>query len=346
MRLPVILAALMASTFAWGAALTPAQDKHIARMGRVAALPDGGVRIAYPGVTLSLTFTGTSLSVDAWSSGAGSYLEAVVDGGAPRRIKIGSERASYPILEHGARGKHTVELMHRSETWHGVVTLAGITADGPLGAPPALPKRRMLVLGDSVSCSEGVGERTGKKDSTWWDPRHSYGMLAARALHAQVQLVCHGGRGLVRSWNGRTDEHNLPDFYQLAVADPKQPLPWNQRDYDPQLIVSAIGTNDFNQGIPERDAYVSAYVHFVRTLLADHPRAQVVLTEGAILNGDKKAALQAYLRETRERVGDKRVHVVPSIHHPGTQEDAHPTGPEHAQMAQELVPQLARIMHW
>jgi lysophospholipase L1-like esterase len=345
------LAATLAASLAWGAASQavheiPANDSHIARMGRMTEEADGALRFAYPGVRLSFSFTGSTLSFDAWSSGTRSYLEAVVDGGAPQRIKVGVERATFTLLHAGKPGRHRVEIMHRSESWHGVVTLAGFATDGKFDAPPALPQRRLLVLGDSVTCAEGVDRHEGKKDSTWTDPRHSYGMLAAEALRAQVHLVCYGGRGLVRSWNNRTDEHNLPDFYEMAIADAAQPARWDHRRYDPDLIVSAIGTNDFSPGVPERESYVTAYVNFVRTLLRNHPCAQVVLTEGSILNGENKEVMKSYIAETIRRVGDPRMHAVAASHYPGDALDAHPTGEQHARMAGELVPQLRQVMGW
>jgi lysophospholipase L1-like esterase len=324
----------------------PAADPRIVRMGRTVETPEGMLRFAYPGVRLSFTFSGTSLSFDAWSSGSQSYLEAVLDGGAPVRIKIGRERQRHALIEADRPGQHTIEIMHRAETWHGVVTLAGFQSDGVLGAGAPLPQRRMLVLGDSVTCAEGVDRGSGTKDSAWTDPRRSYGMLAAAALQAQVHLVCYGGRGLVRSWDKRTDEYNLPDFYELAIADADQPMRWDHRQYQPDLIVSAIGTNDFSPGVPEREPYVATYVRFVRTLLRNHPRARIVLTEGAILNGPAKDSMRAYLAETVQRVGDPRVTTVPSTHYPGDASDAHPTGPQHAEMAREWVPRLKQLMAW
>lgn len=346
MTVAALAAALHHSSAGAAPHFVAATDAHIAHMGRLAETPEGAVRFAYPGVRLSFGFTGTALSVDASSSGAHSYLEAVIDGGLPQRIKVGSAKATYALLEAAAPGRHTVEIMHRSETWHGVVTLTGFHVDGELMAAPTQAQRRMLVLGDSVTCAEGAGQRVGKKDSSWTDPRHSYGMLAAQALDAQVHLVCHGGRGLVRSWNGRLDEHNLADFYELAIADAAQPVRWDHSRYQPDLIVSAIGTNDFSSGIPAREAYVAAYVKLVRTLLRNHPQAQVVLTEGAILHGENKALLGAYIAETVRRLDDRRVHALGSEHHAGDPQDAHPTGAQHAAMARELAPQLRKLMGW
>lgn len=346
MKTILAIAALLAASSSFGASLLPATDSHIARMGRLAEQPDGAVRIAYPGVSLLFGFTGKTLSVDAWSSSTNSAIDVVIDGGAPRRIQLGTQRASYTLLDAPTASSHRVEIMHPNETWHGIVTVAGIATDGQFDAAPELPARRMLVLGDSVTCAEGVKRGTGKLDPSWNDARNSYGMLAAQALHAQVHLVCYGGRGLVRSWNNRTDEFNLADFYELAIPDAANPVRWDHTRYQPDLIVSAIGTNDFSPGVPEREAYVQAYVKFVRTLLRNHPKARIVLTEGAILNGEKKATLQSYIAETVKRVGDPRVSAVNSTWYPGDAADAHPTGPQHAMMARDLVPQLRQTMGW
>src|SRR5690606_10388509 len=107
--------------------------------------------------------------------------------------------------EHGmsehALPKHCAEIIHLTETWLGVVTLAGIRTDGELESPPTLPERRLLFIGDSVTCGEAVVRRPGcQKNETWWDPTQSYGALTATALNAQYQLVCFGGKGVVRDW--------------------------------------------------------------------------------------------------------------------------------------------------
>jgi DNA-binding NarL/FixJ family response regulator len=171
-------------------------------------------------------------------------------------------------------------------------------------------------------------------------------MLTARALQAQVQLVCYGGRGLVRTWDNKTDALNLEDYYQLALAEKASPVPWDQSRYHPDLILVAIGTNDFAPGVPERERYVGAYVRLLRQLRADHPQARIALTEGSILEGAEKETLRAYIAEAISRSGDSRVHAVDSSRQPGEGGDDHPTLAQHAAMAAELAPQLRRIMDW
>jgi lysophospholipase L1-like esterase len=348
MRRP-LLAALLAVCAAAAAAeqTIPAADAHVARMGRTVAEPDGAVRFGYPGVTLSLNVEGTRLAVDAAGS-AKSLVDVIVDGKPAGTLRLAPQMTSYDVFKGAAPGPHKVELVHRGETWLGVASIARFTADGRFLAAPALPTRRLLVLGDSVTCGADMERGAGDKDTPdWWNPRLSYGMLAARALDAQVQLVCYGGRGLVRSWNDRTDEFQLPAFYDLAIADAAHPVRWNQAAYDADLIVIAIGTNDFNPGIPERAAYVDTYTALLRRVLRDHPHAQIALTEGVLLDGEKKAALIGYLKEAMARVGDARVHLLaPMTHQPGDAVNGHPTTAQHAVMATELLPQLRRITGW
>jgi len=324
-----------------------ANDVHVARMGRVAVEAGGAVRFGYPGVTLLLDVEGTHLAVDAAGS-AKSLVDVVVDGKPAGTLRLTPQVGRHDVFKDAAPGVHRVELVHRTETWLGVASIARFTADGRFRAAPALPARRLLVLGDSVTCGADMERGAGDKDTPdWWNPRLSYGMRAARALAAQVQLVCHGGRGLVRSWNDRTDELQLPAFYDLAIPDAAHPVPWRQADYAPDLIVVAIGTNDFAPGIPDRVTYVDAYAAFLRRLLRDHPRARIALTEGALLDGDKKAVLIDDIRAAAARVGDARVHVLaPLAHQPGDAVNGHPTTAQHGAMADELVPQLRRIMDW
>lgn len=325
-----------------------ASDQRIGVTGRTQALDDGSLRFAYPGVSLFINIEAASLQMTAHSNTGNTWVDVIVDNHPPKRIQLEQSAKAIELFRFPEPGKHSVRIVNRNETWQGISTISGFSFDnGKLLSPPPQPKRKLLFLGDSVTCAEMIDRFPGEKSNpSWSNARESYGMLTAAALNAQVQLVCYGGRGLVRSWNGKTDELNLPDFYPLTIPDQDNPVSWNKKAYEPDLIVSAIGTNDFSQGIPEREDYVVAYVKLVNQLLKDYPRAHIALTEGAILNGEKKAALIDYIRETISRVNDTRVHQVTSPHYPGDEQDAHPTKEQHAAMATDLAPQLKALMNW
>lgn len=328
--------------------IIPATDSHIAIMGRTDINNDNNIVFGHPGVSFKVEAVGQSLSADLYSTNGNSWIDVIVDDRAPTAIKIANTPQTIELFRFTDTAKHSVEIIHRSENWHGQIILKQFTLTGGQFLPASLlPKRKMLVLGDSVTCGEAIDRVTGEEKNThWWNARESYGMLTAQALNAQVNLVCWGGRGLVRSWNGKTDEQNLSDFYEFAVGDNDPTMKWDHTQYQPDLIVIAIGTNDFSQGIPEREAYVTAYVKLINKLLTNHPHTHIALTEGAILNGNKKAVLIDYIREAISRVNDSRVHQITSNNYPGDAQDAHPTKEQHAAMAKDLTPQLKALMDW
>lgn len=323
-----------------------ANNAHIASMGRAHTNTDQSVSFGYPGVSFFINFEGKSLSLNAYSSSNQSYLDVIVDGKSSV-IKLQSSLQTIPLVSNEKSGKHSVQIIHRTETWQGIVTLKQFSTDGKFLTPPILPQRKILVLGDSVTSGEAI-ERiaTDKKNSSWWNPRLSYGMLVAKELNAQVHLVSFGGRGLIRSWNNKTDEQNLPDFYQRIIADAAYPASWNHTEYDPNLVIIAIGTNDFSQSIPDNETFITAYANFLSTITSNHKHAQIVLTEGAILSGERKITLIKFIAELTKRVNNSRIHLVTVSHYPGDETDGHPTKQQHAAMAKELTPQLQKIMQW
>lgn len=337
--------------------LVPADDRRVAITGRADRSSPGRVRIGYPGVALRLRFEGASLAMRADATTADVYFDVSVDGGAPRVLRLPAGPADTVLARGLGRGPHTVELVHRNETWQGVVAVAGFLTDahGRLLEPDPRPSRRLLLVGDSVTCGENVDRAPGacRKDASSWSAAGSYGMRLAQALGAEAHLVCYGGRGLTRDWQGRTDVPNAPRFFDLAVPEDGGAA-WDHAAWTPDAVVVSLGTNDFSAAagpLPEREAWVSAYVAFVRQVRARHPSAGIVLTEGAIVSDEgpprpARSLLAAFLDEAVARLRDPRVVHAPALRRPGDACDAHPTGAEHAEMARELEPFVRAVAGW
>lgn len=321
-----------------------ATDPTVSVMGRT-VIHNEQHRIGYPGVTLHTRVNAKALFVEVSSSTGNNWIDVSINGETPVAYKIPKEKTSLRLFEHKKPAVTDVSIVHRTENWQGELRVDNFTAsDGTFLRPAPLPTRKIMILGDSVTCGEAVDREAGKtKNPSWWNARDSYGYLIARALKAQVHLVCWGGRGLVRSWNGNTDEGNLPVFSEWALADK---TPWNPLNYQPDLILSAIGTNDFSQDIPEPNTYITTYIDFLERLHIQYPGARIALTEGSILNGEKKDALTNYLQRVERALKTLPVHWVRSTHYPGDAQDAHPTKEQHARMADDLVPQLQSVMNW
>jgi lysophospholipase L1-like esterase len=340
-----------------GAVIVPARDPRVAVMGRVDVTDPARLRLGYPGVTLRLRFEGPLLAMQVIAATPNSHLAVLVDGGEARVVRLPQGESEVVLAEGLANGEHGVDVVHRTETWVGAVSVLGfrLAPNGRLLDPLPWPRRRMLFIGDSVTCGEGVARSPGHRqgDAPDWNPYLSYGMLLARKLDAQCHLVCYGGRGLVRDWRGRRDVLNAPQFFDLALPDEEGAPVWDHRAYVPDVVVVSLGTNDFNPSIgefPEREEWVGAYVRFVRAIRSRYPEAQVLLTEGAIVNDTperaQRSTLHAYIAETVGRVADPRVRAVESRHYAGDEADAHPPGAAHAAMARDLEPLIRAIAGW
>ena len=333
-------------------------DPRIGVMGRVDRSSGDTLRFGYPGVTLRVRFQGPSLSLRLSCSTSNSHLAVRVDNREPRVLRLRNGESEVTLAEGLSDAPHTVELSHRTETWIGIVTVRGfiLRAGSQLLPADPWPARRLLLIGDSVTCGEDIDRRSDcSKDASSWDAPLSYGMLLARALGAQCHLVCYGGRGLVRDWQGNAAALNAPQFFELAVAEAAPHVNWNHASYQPDAVIVSLGTNDFNLALgalPDRERFVSAYLAFVNRIRSRYPNAYVLLTEGAMVNDladparPQKSRLRSYLAETVQRLADPHVLAIASEYYPGDACDPHPTRDQHAAIARDLEPVVRRTLGW
>lgn len=331
----------------------PAADPAVRYEGRCAPGPDGSVRLGFPGVSVHLRFHGGSLSLRA-SAVRENFVDVIVDSGPPRQLRLAAGVGSYPLVQDAEAADHSVAIVRCNESWEGTCDYLGFELDpsGRLLAAPRLPQRKIMFIGDSVTCGAMTAWVPGRDLKDWSNSnaRLSYGMIVARELGAQCALVSYGGRGIVRDWQGIRDTRNAPQFYELALPDDPA-TPWRHADYVPDAIGIQLGTNDFSQGIPDQNEFVNTYVEFVRKVRRDAPAALIFLMDSPILtdepsNGPKRAVLHAYLLQIIERLRDPRVILAPLAHCPGVPGNGHPTGAEHEAMARELEPVLRKALGW
>ena len=129
----------------------------------------------------------------------------------------------------------------------------------------------------------------------------------------------------------------LPQAYPYATLDHAHPA--DDRGWSPQVIVIALGTNDFSTPLrpaerwKTRDAlhadYQQTYIRFVQTLRARHPAARIILWSTDLADGEI-AAQVAQVHARLRAAGDTRLSYVP-VHklgftgchaHPDTADDA------------------------
>ena len=339
--------------------LVPSTNPGIVIEGRYAATEDGSVRLGFPGTTLHFRAHSRELAMRVKASSDEVYFDVGVDGTEPVRLRAHAGEGEYRLLEEPAAADHLLEITRRSESWQGTCEIRGFVL-GPQGVlldPPALPERKLMFIGDSITCGAALDIRTndpltGKTahgDETS-NARLSYGKLLAKRLNAQCVLVSYGGRGVIRDWQGIRKINNAPQFYELALPDDPSCL-WRQNSYAPDAIAICLGTNDFSQGVPDEKEFVNAYVEFIRKIRRDSPQARIFLLDSPMLNDPpggtpKRTVLHAYLMEIAAAIKEPEVQLAAVSHYAGIPGNGHPTRADHEAIAAELEPQFRAALHW
>jgi len=335
------------------------KDPRILYMGRV-ALSDVEAKMGFPGVTLRFAYRGPAPTVLLGAASPTCSFNLSCNGWDPVPVFLKEGRNELLLPSHIAPAAGwVVELARRNENWQGIASFLGIEL--PQGCellpPPPFPSRKLLFIGDSITCGENIERMPPEYDST---PRvvnatRSFGMLLGRWLNAQVNLVSCGGRGLTRNWEGQTEDVTAPQFFQRALPDDPLAL-WDHASYVPDAVLIALGTNDFSSGLMEAESFITAYMNFIDQIRKVHPKAAIILAESPIFGeepGTKDREKRDLLRTCieaaaarRKLAGDVRVAVAPLKKYPGTATDAHPVAFQHEQIALELLPVVKQLTGW
>jgi lysophospholipase L1-like esterase len=376
-----------------------ADDAAIQYGGRMDFTDPKGPLYSAPAAYAKVRFTGTAVSVsfeDEFLWGRRNYYDVIVDEGSEceRRAKISprSGTTEYPAIWGLSNGEHTVTFVKRTESSIGNVTFRGFGFKGDVGAPLDPPTRRVQVIGDSINA--GVGDDLPPKDEypegatsaslcmeeTWGVPYHNankaFGALTARHFGAEYQIAAVSGIGLMQNYssNPNDDLRPLPEVYDSLLLQDKASPPWDPKDFVPDVVLIALGTNDFSPGdnIENHpriavDDYVATYIELIDKLRSDayYPDAKFLLL-GSPMLGDKypeptdtfrtnlHTAIEAveahYVAAGTDAVKSMRIDAVINQ---GC--SSHPSGTEHAQIAgttewkgdhQQIIPTVAEMMGW
>lgn len=327
-------------------------------MGRV-ELSERSALMGFPGITIRFAYSGAAPAIRMTADSAECYFNLSCNGWEPVviHLKKGANEIALPTGRAPAGG-WAVDIVRRTESWMGTASFDGVAlpAGCELLGPPPFPGRKLMFVGDSFTCGEYDERFPPENDST---PRstnaaRSYGMVLGRWLGAQVHLVCYGGRGITRNWDGRTDVNIVPVFFPRTLPDTVGSR-WDPARYQPDVIVINDGT-DFDAGGQDESKFVEAYAAFVAQVRAAYPKAYLLLTESAFQSdgsdGRSRAARDQLLRtitavtERRHACGDMRVRVVRTGFFPGTPTNPHLVAFQHEQIALDLLGPIREVTGW
>ncbi|WFB36276.1 GDSL-type esterase/lipase family protein [Kiritimatiellota bacterium B12222] len=248
---------------------------------------------SWTGSQIDVRFQGPSASVRLEVQAGKQVAFAVVVDGVAQLLIADAETKIYPVAEGlDPEVMHELILFRRSEAYFGVVKFEGF--EFPAGTTvekSADPSRRMLVIGDSITCGYGnmaddVSEgNTLKNENAWM----AYAPLTARHFDADLVMLCWSGRGLYRNRSIQGDtEGTLPKLFDAILPGQASPL-WDHSAYVPDVVVINLGTNDSTDRNGEKptlskEDYVNCYQDFIRRIRVTAPESTVFLTLGPMNN--------------------------------------------------------------
>lgn len=239
----------------------------------------------WPGSYFEIRFSGRSVY---FKTGTGAViLNALVDGRLVGTLK--KPASSLYVIDGLEDGSHTVRIETLTESQAGPNEFYGFALVEPGKALPMTPRKLQIeFIGDSHTVGYGntSATRDCTQDEVWatTDNTRAFGATVARRFEADYQVNAISGRGIVRNYDGFTADP-LPVAYPYALLD--HSTIYEDSSWQPQIIVIALGTNDFSTPLKAGEKWKSrdelhadfeaTYVRFIERLRARNPHAFIIV---------------------------------------------------------------------
>ncbi len=349
-----------------GSVFVPSDDKNIRYMGRTDLSPNGAVRIVFAGSSITLRFVGSAIGAVIFNHRYFNVMElgVVIDG---REDKItfdtNYEKFTLPLADGLEYGSHEITLFKRQDASH-YFDFYGFELDAAaqILPPPPLPSRRIECYGDSVSAGavcEAVDYTAQcdpeNHDGIYDNAYHSYSMITARNLGAQIHNIAQGGIAIfdntgyyhAPSYIGMETVYNKVCYFPEAEGGFSD---WDFSKYIPHIVIFAVGQNDqhIESGDPDindpvyREKWKNRYKDIIRDLRGKYPDARFILLLTVLMHSpDWDGAVDEIAAEL-EREGDKKIsHFM--FRRTGKATPGHPRLSEQYEMSEELTAYISNM---
>ena len=328
------------------------------------ALSGSGAEFEFTGKTLDIMVEGDKVS---WSGSKNNYARIA--------IYVDGERVVDDMLDEGVKKytpvsgdtevTKTVRIIKLSETAMSCFGIMPLQLEEGASVKPSAPKGHSIeFIGDSITCGYGVDDEdpTHPFATSTEDFTRAYAYKTAETLDADYSMFSISGWGIISGWSGDGKQHSeqqIPLYYENmgfsygGFGDEQaQSLDWDFSQYQPELVVINLGTNDDSYCKSDKDkqaVFVTGYVDFLKTVRRDNPDARILCVLGIM--GDNmypcvEEAVEKYSAET----GDKEISAFHLEPQNGAEDglvcDYHPTEKTHTKAAEALSAEIKRIMGW
>lgn len=293
--------------------------------------------------------------------GTGNIYQYRIDS-EPFKTLQPTSSTEYTLATNLPSGPHLLFFVRRTESRFGKTTFEGLTLDvGKTLLPPdPRPSRKIEVYGDSITAGL-ANENTGWYTNATQNGYDAFGPQVARLLKAEWHIEARGGGSFFNDfwlpmipWFDKTFgpyelEHNPPSGAKL----------WNFAEWQPDVFILALGTNDFSDMYPHIDetTYVEKYQKFLRDLRARYPGTEIFAL-APFKPGAPWDEARQYITHAVTGLGDSHVHAVDPrakgaadewLSMPAdyvTGDEYHPNIAGHTKIAKRLAAIIGPIMKW
>jgi lysophospholipase L1-like esterase len=329
----------------------PAIDPHIRYVGRWDFRDAKGPKAQWSASTVEIRFKGRRLGVVL--ADPTDYWIEELDGKPVTKLRF-QDSTPELLIDSASNEVHTIRLIKATEAFVGVAQVLKFTASpGTKLLAVPVPKHRLEVIGDSISCgygNEGANEKEHFKPETE-NAYLSYGAIAARNVHADFADIAWSGK---KMWPDNT----IPSLYNFTLPTDTTSS-WGFGMPGPDAIVINLATNDFGKGIPDEKGWTEGYNAFVDELRTHSPNARIYFAIGTMMSDDwppsthSLTVVRRFIKEITDRriaSGDKNVAIldfgVQDGTHDGLGSDYHPNVKTHEKMAAKLTEALKEDLKW
>ncbi len=299
------------------------KDSQFLYAGRVDKIENKGVLLIGTASSVSFNFKGEKCSISLQSidySEHHNYVSLVLDGNYIGKLRIEKGAAqSFPIAITSNKKVHNLTIYKNTEATSGNVLFTGTTAK--LTCIKAKKKgKKIEFIGDSITCGAASDASDTPCDKGEYMDHHNsyyaYGPLLSRTIGADYLMSSVSGIGIYRNWNDENGEQPImPDVYGNLYLTSDATKPKFDFAFHPDIISIALGTNDFSNGDGKKvrssfnvEKFVSNYVNFIKMLYSHNPKAQIVITNSPMVNGNNAVVFESCLNKIKEAFANDKEH--------------------------------------
>ena len=310
-----------------------------------------------------LKFHGSSIKAQFYtnkdySPNEHTFLYVFVDGdedpSSAKLIELDKEMDWYTLADNLSDDVHTIKVVKRTEAIfsQSAVKMLEISGDSPkLLAPPKEKKRKLLVLGDSISCGYGIYDvNSGLCYSNTEDALKTGAAIAAKNFDADIHIIAVSGRRLTQKKTG-VPQPTIPEINKKLDYLNEFETEWDVTKYQPDIIVINLGTNDFIDIKEESDRqqFKQEYESFIRQLNSNYPKAKIICALGAMGDGGYLFPIITQAVETvnKDKINAYTYRMKPCLQITnGGAGAAHPSVEANRQYGQDLTELIQSITKW